>query len=66
MSFILMKSAMRLGGSISVSAWRHSRSNSGLRQRAMLRPVQPFSLLGISQDTNWAMNSWGSSPVNTV
>src|SRR5262245_66285296 len=61
-----MKSAARLTGSISTSAFRQRRSNSGLRQRAMLRPVQAFSFVGISHDANWAMNSWGSRPVNTV
>ena len=66
MSFILMKSAARLTGSISFSALRHSRSNSALRQREMLRPFHPFSFVGISHEANWAMKSWGSRPVNTV
>ena len=65
-SFMRMKSAARLTGSISTSASRQSRSKSAFRQRAMFRPVHLFSRDGSSQETNWAMNIWGSRPVKVV
>src|SRR2546425_8826891 len=51
-SFIRMKWAARLTGSISVSAARNNRSYSSFRQRVELRPAHLFSFWAISQDTN--------------
>src|SRR5262249_3027716 len=54
-SFIRMKSAARLAGSISVEAARQSRSDSSLRQRVVLRPCHLFSLDATSHDVNCSM-----------
>src|SRR5262249_60648387 len=59
-SFIRMKWAARLTGSISVSAARKSRSYSSLRQRVALRPAHLFSFCEASHDTKGSMNRCGS------
>src|SRR5262245_31239349 len=65
-SFIWMKRAARLTGSISTSASRHRRSYSAFCQRVMFRRLHLFSRLGISHEQNWDMKNCGSSPVNVV
>src|SRR5262249_7659787 len=63
---ILMQSAARLTGSISLSAARNSLSYSSLRQRVMFRPCHLLSLEATSHDANWSMKSSGSGCVIVV